>query len=374
MNNKLETIPFTIIGPRVRKSPFFESTRKYGCKAYTVYNHMYMPLYYEDPVSDYWNLLEHVTVWDVACQRQMEITGPDAFRLSQYLTPRNLSKCEIGQCMYTPIVDENGCMLNDPVLIRLAENHFWFSLADSDILLWAKGIAHNMNLQVSISEPFVSPLAVQGPKAEVVMVDLFGDWIEQLRFFRSRETGLNGIPLIVARTGWSKQDGFELYLRESRHGDELWEQIMAAGKPYNITPGAPSTIERIESGLLSYGADMDMTNNPFEIGLDKYVDLDQEADFIGKDALIKIRKEGVKQKLVGLELFTEPMMRNENRWTVIKDNKNCGSVRSATYSPRLKKNIALAMVSIEFADDGIKLNVETPSQFVEAEVVQMPFS
>ena len=374
MNNKLETIPFTIIGPRVRKSPFFESTRKYGCKAYTVYNHMYMPLYYEDPVSDYWNLLEHVTVWDVACQRQMEITGPDAFRLSQYLTPRNLSKCEIGQCMYTPIVDENGCMLNDPVLIRLAENHFWFSLADSDILLWAKGIAHNMNLQVSISEPFVSPLAVQGPKAEVVMVDLFGDWIEQLRFFRSRETELNGIPLIVARTGWSKQDGFELYLRESRHGGELWEQIMAAGKPYNITPGAPSTIERIESGLLSYGADMDMTNNPFEIGLDKYVDLDQEADFIGKDALIKIRKEGVKQKLVGLELFTEPMMRNENRWTVIKDNKNCGSVRSATYSPRLKKNIALAMVSIEFADDGNKLNVETSSQFVEAEVVQVPFS
>ena len=374
MKNKLEKIPFKIIGPRVRKSPFFESTRKYGCKAYTVYNHMYMPLYYEDPVSDYWNLLEHVTVWDVACQRQMEITGPDAFRLSQYLTPRNLSKCEIGQCMYTPIVDENGCMLNDPVLIRLAENHFWFSLADSDILLWAKGIAHNMNLQVSISEPFVSPLAVQGPKAEVVMVDLFGDWIEQLRFFRSRETELNGIPLIVARTGWSKQDGFELYLRESRHGGELWEQIMAAGKPYNITPGAPSTIERIESGLLSYGADMDMTNNPFEIGLDKYVDLDQEADFIGKDALIKIRKEGVKQKLVGLELFTEPMMRNENRWTVIKDNKNCGSVRSATYSPRLKKNIALAMVSIEFADDGNKLNVETSSQFVEAEVVQVPFS
>ncbi|MCZ6526842.1 MAG: glycine cleavage system protein T, partial [Gammaproteobacteria bacterium] len=207
-----------------------------------------------------------------------------------------------------------------------------------------------------------------------VMVDLFGDWIEQLRFFRSRETGLNGIPLIVARTGWSKQDGFELYLRESRHGDELWEQNMAAGKPYNITPGAPSTIERIESGLLSYGADMDMTNNPFEIGLDKYVDLEQEADFIGKDALIKIRKEGVKQKLVGLELFTEPMMRNENRWTVIKDNKNCGSVRSATYSPRLKKNIALAMVSIEFADDGNKLNVETPSQFVETEVVQVPFS
>lgn len=374
MNNKLETIPFTIIGPRVRKSPFFESTRKYGCKAYTVYNHMYMPLYYEDPVSDYWNLLEHVTVWDVACQRQMEITGPDAFRLSQYLTPRNLSKCEIGQCMYTSIVDENGCMLNDPVLIRLAENHFWFSLADSDILLWAKGIAHNMNLQVSISEPFVSPLAVQGPKAEVVMVDLFGDWIEQLRFFRSRETELNGIPLIVARTGWSKQDGFELYLRESRHGGELWEQIMAAGKPYNITPGAPSTIERIESGLLSYGADMDMTNNPFEIGLDKYIDLDQEADFIGKNALRKIRKEGVKQKLVGLELFTESMMRNENRWTVIKDNKNCGTVRSATYSPRLKKNIALAMVSIEFADDGNKLNVETPSQFVESEVVQVPFS
>ena len=374
MNKKLETIPFTIIGPRVRKSPFFESTCKYGCKAYTVYNHMYMPLYYEDPISDYWNLLEHVTVWDVACQRQVEITGPDAFRLSQYLTPRNLSKCEIGQCMYTPIVDENGCMLNDPVLIRLAENHFWFSLADSDILLWAKGIAHNMNLQVSISEPYVSPLAIQGPKAEVVMVDLFGDWIEQLRFFWSRETELNGIPLIVARTGWSKQDGFELYLRESRYGDELWEQIMAAGKPYNITPGAPSTIERIESGLLSYGADMDMTNNPFEIGLDKYVDLEQEADFIGKDALIKIREECVKQKLIGLELFTEPMMRNENRWTVIKDNKNCGSVRSATYSPRLKKNIALAMVSIEFADDGNKLNVETPSQFVEVEVVQVPFS
>ena len=284
MSGEISPLPFIMIGPRVRKSPFFNATRLYGCKAYTVYNHMYMPLFYSDPLTDYWNLMNSVTLRDVACERQVEISGPDAFRLSQFLTTRDVSKCDIGQCMYAPLVDEHGGILNDPVMLRLEENKFWFSLADSDILLWVKGLAFDNNYDVKITEPRVSPLAVQGPRANALIANLFGEWSTELKFFRCRETELKGIPLVLAHSGWSKQGGFELYLQESRSGNELWELIMEAGKPYGIAPGTPSAIERIESGLLSYGSDMDMTNNPFEVGLDVYINLEQEDDFIGKEA------------------------------------------------------------------------------------------
>ena len=365
--------PLIVLGPRVHKSPFFGATRRYGCKAYSIYNHMYMPLYYEDPVADYWQLVNNVTVWDVACERQVEITGQDAFRFVQHLTPRNLTKCGIGQCKYVPITAEDGGMLNDPVLLRLKENHFWLSLADLDILLWARGIAISGDMDVTITEPDVSPLAVQGPRAVEVVADLLGDWIRELRYFWFRETTLDEIPLVVARSGWSRQGGYELYLRDGRRGDELWDRVMEAGKPYKITPGAPSTIERIESGLMSYGADMTMETNPFEVGLGKYVDLDQEAEFIGKAALRRIKAEGIRRKRVGIEIEGDQLTGNEHYWTVRHNGEPTGMVTSSTYSPRLEKNIAYAIVSIANAELGTRLTVQTPLSLTDATVVSLPF-
>ncbi len=365
--------PQVILGPRVRKSPFFDATRRYGCQAYTIYNHMYMPLYYESPEADYWRLINDVTLWDVACERQVEITGPDAYHFARLLTPRNLSRCAVGQGKYVPLTDAAGGMLNDPVLLRLGENHFWLSLADLDIRLWAQGIAFNAGLNVNITEPDVSPLAVQGPMADALIRDLFGSKAAELRYFWFYETQLNGIPLVVARSGWSKQGGFELYLRDGRYGDELWEQVVAAGEPYNIAPAAPSVIERIESGLLSYGADMTVDNNPFEIGLGKYVDVEQEIDFVGKAALRRIKVEGIKQKLVGVEIHGESLPGNEHPWPVERNGGPSGKVTSAIYSPRLKKNIALAMLPIASTDLGTQLTVETPLGLAAAVVAPQPF-
>ncbi|MCP4419258.1 MAG: dimethylsulfoniopropionate demethylase [Chloroflexi bacterium] len=365
--------PLIAFSNRLRKSVYFAATRRYGCKGYSTYNHMYLPLYYESPEADYWRLIQHVALWDVACERQVEITGSDAFHFIQRLTPRNLSKCAVGQCMYVLLTAEDGGIINDPVLLRLGENHFWLSLADADILLWVKGVAIGSGMDVTIREPDVSPLAIQGPKAEALAVDLFGDWVKQLDYFRFRETELNGIPLILARSGWSKQGGYELYLRNGRYGDELWETVMAAGKPYNIGPGTPSNIERIESGLLNFGSDITPETNPFEVGLEKFVDLRQEIDFIGKEALRRIKAEGIKQKLVGLEIAGNKLPGLEDRWPLQHNGERSGTVTSATYSPRLKKNIALAMVSIANTGFGTNLIVKTPVGTAVATVVPLPF-
>lgn len=369
----LNRMPVIGIVERTRKSPFYDATVRYGVKGFTVYNHMLMPIFYESPEADYWQLVTNVTLWDVAVERQVEITGPDAFKLTRLMTPRNLAKCKIGQCKYVPIVDQAGGMINDPVLLRLGENHFWLSLADSDVLLYAKGIAYGLGLDVELREPDVSPLAVQGPNSDPVMVDLFGDWVTKLRFFRFRETELEGIPLVVAKSGWSKQGGYELYLRDGRYGDQLWEMVMAAGKKYDIAPATPSTIERIESGLLSYGNDMTLENNPFEIGLGKYCDLDQPFDFIGKVALQRIREEGIKQKLVGLQIHGDKIAGNSHHWPIEKEGQPCGKVTSATYSPRLKQNIALAMLPIEHTSPGTQVEVLTEVGERLGTVAEIPF-
>lgn len=363
------------IAHRIRKSPFFDATIQAGAKAFTVYNHMLLPLYYESTVADYWHLVNNVTLWDVAAQRQVELTGPDATRLAQYLTPRNLSKCKIGQGKYVPLVDENGGMINDPILLRLGENHYWLSLADSDVLLWAKGLAHGFGWDVTVIEPDVSPLAIQGPNSDAVITTLFGDdWPTKLRFFWFRETDLDGIPLVVAKSGWSKQGGYELYLRDGAYGDQLWERVAEAGRPLDIKPATPSTIERIESGLLSYGNDMTLAHNPFEIGLDKYCDLEQEADFVGKSALQRIKAEGIRQKLVGLFIDYADPVGNEHHWPLTYADQSAGVVTSATYSPRLERNIALAMVPIEFAEVGAMLTVAMPEGIsAECTVTTFPF-
>jgi aminomethyltransferase len=358
---------------RIRKSPYFEATERYGCKSYTPYNNMYLPLVYEDLVSDYWHIKKGVTLWDVGCQRQVEITGPDAFKFLRHLTPRNLTNFKIGQCKYVVLTTDEGGILNDPVAQRLGENHFWLSVADRDVLSWAKGLAIGFKMQVAVQEPDVSPLAVQGPKSFDVIADLFGDWVRKLRYFWFRETELAGIPLVLARSGWSKQGGYELYLRDGSYGDQLWEIVMEAGRPYNIKPATPSSIERVESGLLNYWEDMTEQTNPYEVGLGRFVDLDQEVDFIGKEALKKIKTAGIKRKLVGLEIHLEPLFQLAQPWPIECNGQPVGAITSAVYSPDLDKNIALAMVGIECSEVGTQLEIDMGQKKADATITPLPF-
>jgi aminomethyltransferase len=254
-------------GARLRRTPFFDATQRHGAKAYTVYNHMFFPVCFDDLETEYWHLLNHVTLWDVSVERQVEITGPDAFEFTNRLTPRDLSRCAVGQGKYVVITADDGGIINDPVLLRLGENHFWLALADSDVLLWARGVALNSGLKVNITEPDVSPLQIQGPKAKDVVQTLFGDAATKLRYYWFLETRLDGIPVIVTRTGWTGEVGYEVYLRDGSRGDELWERIMAAGKPHQIRPTGPSDIRRIEAGILNWGADMGLENNVYEVAL-----------------------------------------------------------------------------------------------------------
>lgn len=358
---------------RIRKSPYFEATERFGCRAYTTYNNMYLPLVYEDLVSDYWHIKKGVTLWDVGCQRQVEITGPDAFKFLQHLTPRNLTNFEVGQCKYIALTTEQGGILNDPVASRLGENHFWLSVADRDVWLWVRGFAAGLQMQVTIKEPDVSPLAVQGPKSFDVVADLFGDWVRKLRYFRFRETELEGIPLVLARSGWSKQGGYELYLRDGSFGDQLWEIVMEAGKQYDIKPSTPSPIERVESGLLNYWEDITEDTNPYEVGLEKFVDIDQEVEFIGKEALKKIKAAGIKRKLVGLEIHAEPLSQSAQPWPITCNGQPVGKITSAVYSPDLDKNIAMAIIGIECSELGTQLVIDLGEQEVESTITPLPF-
>ena len=361
-------------GTQIRKSPYFNSTVKWGATGFSVYNHMYIPRDFGNPEQNFWNLINEAILCDVAVERQVEITGPDAYKFVQLLTPRDLSKLAVGQCKYVLITNHEGGILNDPVLLRLAENHFWLSLGDSDILLWAQGVAVNSGLNVKIIEPDASPLQLQGPNSGKIMQKLFGESIIELKYYWFKELELDGIPLIVSRTGWSSELGYELFLRDGSKGDLLWEKIMEAGKNLGLKPGHTSSIRRIEGAMLSYHADADINTNPYEVGLDRLVSLDSDINFIGKDALKKIKENGVKRKQVGLIIDCDPLKGpNTTFWKIMKNNKIVGKVTSAVYSPRLKKNIALAMISIEESKVGNIVDVEVMNKTVKSTVVEKPF-
>jgi aminomethyltransferase len=370
------TAPFDIAmiqrGARLKRSPFFEATRRAGCWGYTVYNHMFLPIGYDDLEKEYWKLLNDVTVWDVSVERNVEISGPDALAFTNMMTPRDLTKCKVGQAQYVIITAPDGGIINDPVLLRVKENRFWIALADSDVVLWAKGLAHGSGMNVEIRELDVAPMQIQGPKSKALVQTLFGDKVLELPYYYFLETNLDGIPVIVTRTGWSAEIGYEVYLRDPSRGEELWNRVMEAGKPYGIAPTGPSDIRRIEAGILNYGIDITLENNPFEVGLGWMVK-DKDADYVGKEALRRIKDEGVRQKLVGLEIAGERLDLNMTRWPVKQNGSPVGFITSAVYSPRLEKNIGYAMVPVQHAEQGTELTVETPLGEVASTVVAKPF-
>ena len=361
-------------GARLRRSPFFEATQRYGARGYTVYNHMLFPICFADLEEEYWHLVRHVTLWDVSVERQVEITGRDAFTFTNMLTPRDLARCAVGQGKYVVITAEDGGIINDPVLLRLGENHFWLAAADSDVLLWARGVALNSGLRVEIKEPDVSPLQVQGPKAKEVVRALFGDRVAQLRYYHFFATALDGIPVVVTRTGWTGEVGYEIYLRDGSRGDELWERIMEAGRSHNIRPTGPSDIRRVEAGILNWGADMTLEDNVYEVGLDWLVDEDKRTNYIGRDALKRIKADGVKRKLAAIEIEGARIEFNASPWPVKVGGKIVGRVTSAIFSPRLKKNIGYAMLPAAQAALNSTLSVEIPGIGErQAIVVHRPF-
>ena len=346
---------------RIRRTPYTDRVEKAGVRGYSVVNHMLLPKAYSTTVEeDYWHLREHVQIWDVSCQRQVQIEGPCAEELIQLMTPRNISKATMGDCLYLPIIDGNAGLINDPVMIKLSENKFWLSIADSDVLLYATGLALGRELDVEVSEPDVSPLAIQGPKAEDLLANIFGNHIRNIGFFKYGWVSFEGTKQLIARSGYSRQGGFEIYLNGSHLGAALWETIWDAGQRFNIKPGCPNLIERIEGGLLSYGNEMTRENNPFEIGLGKFCSFENNVDYIGKSALSKIAKQGVDREIRGVLFDGSPCPTCATPWDVTVGTAEVGKITSAIWSPRLQGNVAQALILLSFGTVGQRVTVKLP--------------
>jgi glycine cleavage system aminomethyltransferase T len=358
-----------------KKSPYFAKTVEAGCVSWDLYNHMLIPTYYDDDVKEYWHLVNGVTLWDVAVERQVEITGPDAGRFTQLLTPRDLSATRPGQCKYVLICAPDGGIVNDPILLKLAEDRFWLSLADSDTLLYAVGVQAFAGLDVEIHEPDVSPLQIQGPKSKPLVRNLFGDEVADQKYYWHRQTELNGIPVVVSRTGWSAELGYEVYLRDAALADDLWDAILAAGEEFDLHVIAPNDQRRMEAGIFNYGNDMDITNNPYEItGLERLVELDNDHRVVSRGALERVKAEGVRNKLVGVKIDGDPLaMWLEDFWSVAADGRVVGRLTSASYSPRLGFNMGYVWVPIERAEIGSRITIEAPNGAMTATVMALPF-
>lgn len=360
------------LNPRIKKSPFFEKAVEYGATEFHPYNGMWMPVGYDSPVNEYWNVLERASLWDVGVQKCVEIAGPDAEAFMQLLTPRDITTIEPGRCAYVFLTNQDGGVLNDPVMLRIAEDRFWLSTADSDMYLWAKGVSAFSGHEVEITTPHVYPMQLQGPRSAEIMVDVFGEEILDLRYYWWMRSSVDGIDVVISRTGYSSELGYEVYLLGEARGGELWEILMTAGQPYGISPGSPNRIRRIEGGVLDYASDITPDENPLELGLDRLIAWD--TDFLGKAALEKVRNEGVRRRLIGLFLDGPALQKNnEHRWPVTSASTKVGFVTNAVHSPRLDRNIAFAMIDVPFDTNDTVLTVETVEGSRSAERTTLPF-
>jgi len=362
-------------GARNRRTPYYEATQRYGPKGFTVYNHMYFPIRFDTFENEFDALLNDVTLWDVSVERCLEIGGPDGLTFAQLLTPRDLSKCAVGQAKYVLICDSDGGIINDPVLTRMDENTFWFALASSDALLFARGLKNAYpNLDVTIREADVAPLQVQGPKSKDLMVDLLGAEILELKYYFWTNAEIAGVPVVVTRTGWTSEVGYEVYTTDTSRGGDVYEAIMKAGEKYRIRPTGPSDIRRIEGAIFNWGADMTYTNNPYEMGLDRLVDDLPEDACISIAALKRIKATGVSEHINGVVLDGEPFPALNNvKWPAAIDGERVGKVTSAIYSPRLKQNIGFCWLPAERSHEGQTVEVETEWGTRTATVTPMPF-
>jgi glycine cleavage system aminomethyltransferase T len=372
-----ETFTF-YIQPWYRKSPYFEATKRHGCKSWGLYNHMLLPTLYDDPITEYEALRNDVTLWDVSVERCVEVRGPDAFELVNLITCRDLEKVQVMQARYVLVTAPWGGIVNDPVLLRLAEDRFWLALADSDALLYVAGVAGARGMDVEVFEADVSPMQIQGPRSKDVMRDLFGGRVADLRYYWCAEAEVDGIPVVVSRTGWTGEVGYEIYLQDHRRGDDLFERVFAAGEPYGIRVIAPSEARRIEAGIFNYGSDMRIEDTPLHVtGLEKYVEWDQPHDFMGRERLEQIRDgDLLDRKLVGIEIGGDPMTDEgalNDQWTLFQGDAALGRVTAGAWSPRLERNIGYAWVPIRWHEPGSTFEAETPRGRVPATVVALPF-
>ena len=366
-----------IYTPRIRKSPFFEETVKAGATNFTTYNHMIMPVGYTSLEEEYKSLIEDVTLWDVAGERQVQIIGEDAAKFVQYLTPRNLSTFKDSFCRYAFLTDENGGIINDPLILKFNDQKFWLSLADSDALLWCKGVALSGKFKVEIDEPEACPLSLQGPKSKDLMKKISNsdDSIMSLKYYQFIETRLFDLDLIVARSGWSNQFGYEIYIKKEEDGGALWRGLMEAGKEFNIVPSCPNQIDRIEAGMISHLGDTTLDENPLELNLPKFYDLDQEAEFVGKQALKKIQQDGIKKQFTGFKISGKKIGYNMGRIPVKNEsNEKFGFITSCIYSPNFGCNIGLGYIDIKLINSKNIFNIFHDEEKREVEIVPLPFS
>ena len=361
-------MPELLISTRTRLTPFSSRVEECGVKAYTVYNHMLLPAIFRSLEEDYWHLCEAVQVWDVSCQRQVEIIGPDTQKLVQLMTPRDLSQAKYGQCFYAPLCDESGGMINDPIIIKHSDEHWWLSIADTDVMLWAKGLAIGFGLDVKVSEADIWPLAVQGPKAEELLARIFGNEINKIGFFRSKELNYKDSRMLVARSGWSKQGGFEIYVNDEKLGGQLWDDLFDKGKDLNVGPGCPNLIERIESGLLSFGGDMGYDTTPFECGLDQYVSLEADLESLSIDAL---RNRQAKTRLMGIVINHQVKLKDLRLYS---GGRDIGVITSNTWSPKYRAQLAFAKCDINSIAEKQELHVISSSGKVPARITELPFN
>lgn len=357
-----------VLSPRLRKTAFEDRVFELGIQSFTIYNHMTLPVAFKSNPEAYQHLCEHVQVWDVAAERQVEVVGPDALALVELITPRDIAACAVGQCVYAPLADQDGLVINDPLILRLAEDRFWISIADSDVMLWVKGIAYGRGFDVKVFEPDVSPLAVQGPKANDLMADLLDDSVRDIKFFRFVETEIVGTQVVLARSGWSGQGGFEIYLQNSADGLVLWDAVWAAGEKYNVKVGSPNLIERLETGLKSYGSDMTLDDHVLECGFEPYLNLDKPAEYMARESIAQVQKAGVKRRLCHVMAKGDPLPGLRERWQIEVGGKTVGQASSCAWSPRYDANLMFAMLSVEVSEPGCDVTVMVNGARVDAVV------